>query len=412
MILLLASYTNMSSSPNLIIRFVYLIALLLPIINNIELLPSVLICTLSISYSTFAFPFMPTDSLYYVVILLFFGIFSALKQNSVRISPIFLLLLLFVFFNDILLQQHISRLTTNLFLCLLMFVCVGNKQGSSNYHISLAFMMVSLVLSYWILFRPEAQIEVKHIVEGIESYGWADPNYLGGIIGIGCVVAVKELLHNSSKKLVFWVLCLTTIIGSVLSLAYLASRGAFLATGVGIIAMITMSKSKLLTKILMVASIVIMVVLMYTSNVFELLIARTSAVDTTGSGRTNIWLAKVHCFFAEGNLIKWLFGFGQEEGFWLGHFGRPRAFHNDFIAVLVEYGFFGFFIFMSILVYPIRKAEKQKRPTIIAFLLYLITLGMTLEPLTGGNLVFLAFYFYITQIVRYSKQVETINEQK
>lgn len=407
MILVLATYTNMSKSPNLLLRFAYLAALLLPLINRIELLPSVLICTLSISYCTFAFPFMPTENIYYVVILGFFAIISFSKQKS-KIRPLFILLLLFIFLNDLFFQQHVSRLTVNLLECILMCICIGNKQGSSNFHISLAFIMVSLVLSYWVLFVEEARINVTHSIEGMESLGWMDSNYLGGIIGVGCIIAVKELLQKRNNLLMS-ILCITTIIGSILSSAYLASRGAFLATGLGIIILILLSKTNKTTKTIITASIVIAIVVMYTTNVFDLLIARSTAGDTTGTGRTIIWERKLKSFIDEGSFINWIFGFGHDEGFLLGHFGKPKAFHNDFIAVLVEYGIVGVIMFVSILAYPIRQAGKQIRPTVIAFLVYLMFLGMTLEPLTGGNLVFLSFYFYITQIARYSKQIEIIN---
>lgn len=416
MILVLALYTNMSKSPNIIIRIAYLVALITPLITSIELLPAVLICTLVISQNTFAYPFMPTENYYYLIILLFFAIIEKSQTNRInhgaRVRPLFLLLLIYVFLNDIFFQFHLSRVTITVFECILMFVCIGTKRENSNKHISLGFMMVSLVLSYWVLFRIEARIGVSHSFGDMESGGWTDANYLGGIIGIGSVIAVKEILQNRENKTLL-ILCLATLISSFFSLAYLASRGAFLAVSIGIMTLVLFSKAKQTTKTLIILSIIALIVLMYTSNYFDLLIARVQSEDVTGTGRTIIWAKKLDGFLEEGTILNWLFGYGHTEAFLLGNFGRPRAFHNDFIAVLVEYGFVGLGLFIALLLYPIRKASKQMRPTISVFVLYLMVLGLTLEPLTGGNIAFLGYFFYITQMARnsqYEQQVEQLHE--
>lgn len=395
-------------SPNLIIRLGYLIAIIVPLIKNRELFPAAIICFLSVSRNTFAYPLLPTEGYYYTILSLLFAslvLFNDSKGGFAAPKLLYGLILLYVFLIDIIVDHGISRMTTTIFVCLLFFVCVGKNTKSSVYHLSLSFIIISLVLSYWVLFIPEAQINVYNSVEGMEQAGWTDPNYLGCVVGMGTIVAIQELL-NKGKNVLYTVLLILVMVLSVVALSKIASRGALLAVAVGTLSMVLLSKRSFWSKLSVVALIAVAVYVMYNNDYFEFVIARVQNDAGTGSGRTEIWKEKLRAFTEEGTVARWLFGYGQHNGIMLGNFGRARAFHNDYVAVLVEYGIVGFILLFAAFVNPVMMVSKQKKSTIIAMLLYLMTCSLTVDPLTFGNLAYLGFYFYITQIARDSRQVE------
>ena len=138
-------------SPNLIIRLGYLIAIIVPLIKNRELFPAAIICFLSVSRNTFAYPLLPTEGYYYTILSLLFAslvLFNDSKREFAAPKLLYGLILLYVFWVDIIAGHGISRMTTTIFVCLLFFVCVGRNTKGSVYHLSLSFIFISLVLSY------------------------------------------------------------------------------------------------------------------------------------------------------------------------------------------------------------------------------------------------------------------------
>lgn len=74
-----------------------------------------------------------------------------------------------------------------------------------------------------------------------------------------------------------------------------------------------------------------------------------------------------------------------------------RAFHNDFIAFLCEYGFWGLMLFIKWLYYPIQKAKDNKM-VVLAVVGYIAACGLTLEPVTAGRFTYYVFWLYALQL--------------
>lgn len=412
MILVLVSYTNTSSSPNLIVRLVYLGALVLPLLNKVELYPAIIICTLGITKSTFAFPFMPTEMYYYVILSLGFSVLVLMRKNRQTnampsIKPLFIIVLLYIAFDDLVLQGELSHLVTVVFLCILFFVCMEKKEEVGNRFLPYSFILISLTISYWALFCPEAQIKSYNRVGDMEQTGWMDPNYLSAILGTGLIVSIRELL-SGDKKLLGKVVLIITTIASVFALLQLASRGIILAVLGSILVLISFSRINLWVKTTVFVVAAAFVVFLYSNGYFDFVLARFEADDGSGSHRTEIWMSKLNAFFNSKNPLHWLFGIGQSEGMKLGeYFGlsvNGLSTHNDFVSVLIYYGFIGVILLFAVIAYPLRICSKQIRPQIVALLCYLLMCSMSIEPLAQGSLVYLSFFFYIIQLARQSRQ--------
>ena len=412
LILVLALYTNMSHSPNMLIRLGYLAALVLPLVPRKELVPAVFICTLGISANTFAYPFMPTDMYYYVILALLMAIQSLYRHDfHTRISPLFVVAVIYVGLNDIIMQGELSQMVTVFFICILFYFCMGDVTEVDN-HLSLSFVFISLAISYWALFCPDAQINNYNKAEDMQQTGWTDPNYLSIVLGAGLVVAIKDLIKGNNKAL-YTIILIMTVLGSIIAMLQLASRGAILAAVLATVVLLVFSKSPIWIKITSIILMALLVSYLYTNDYMDFVLARFETEDGTGNKRTLIWRSKLEDFFRYGNLFDWIFGVGQSKGVELGEFyGKGLSTHNDFLSVLIYYGFTGIGILFSVIVYPLRICQKSERPQIIALLVFLLMCSMSIEPLARGNVVYWGFFFYIMVLARQSQKMELIEEEE
>ncbi len=403
LILVLILYTK-SASPGNIVRLGYLAALVAPLLTRIVMYPAVILCALCISKHTFAYPLMPTEMYYYVILSLLFTVLSIPKKRN-SFKPLFIIVLAYLAINDMFFQGDFSSLTTLLFLMILLYICSEKNIETSSQLLSFTFIILSLAISYWSLFCPESSINSYNKIDDMEQIGWRDPNYLSCALGTGLVVSVSELFKVGKSKY-YLILLITTIVLSVISLLGLASRGITLAVSISIGSMILFSKVKNRIKVLTIVSLFIFLLILYTNQFFEFLIARINNDDGTGSSRTIIWAKKINAFWHEANVSNWLFGFGKDGGFKLGYYGGVST-HNDYISILINYGVVGVFLFLKAITYPLRVCSLRMRPQIVAFLLYLLVCSMSIEPICLGNIAYLGFILYIVLIARNSSLVNS-----
>ena len=414
LILALALYTNMSASPNIVIRLGYLAALILPLIKRVELFPAIIICALGISKCTFAYPLMPTDSVYYITLALGFAFLALSRRDySTRINPIFYYVLIYVGFNDMAMQGELSKMTIMFFIFILFFFCLEDDLEIGCQLLPIAFIIISLTISFWALFFPEAQINSYNKAGDMEQTAWTDPNYLSAALGTGLVIAVRDLIKGSNKLIYISILSLT-ILGSSLALLFLASRGAILSVTLATTSLFVLSKTSGRTKVIAIIAAGLFLFFLYTNQYMDFLMARVERGDGTGSNRTVVWMSKIDDFFLLDNPLSWIFGVGHDEGTKLGRYFHNAitgfSTHNDYLSMLIYYGFVGLAIFLCVIAYPLRICSKEERPYIIALLVYLLTCSMTIEPLAHGNFVYWGFLFYIMIYARQSQELELVHE--
>lgn len=396
LILLLVLYTK-SASPGIIIRLGYLAALVAPLLNRISMYPAIILCALCITKNTFAYPLMPNEMYYYVILSLLFATLSIQKKGN-AFKPFFIIVLAYLAFNDMVFQGNFSSLTTLIFLLILLFICSVKNIETSSQLLPFVFIFLSLAISYWTLFCPESSINSYNKLDDMEQMGWRDPNYLSCALGTGLVVSVSELFKVGKSKF-YLILLMTTIVLSAISLLGLASRGMSLAVSISIGTLILFSKVKNRIKVFTIVSLFIFVLFLYTNQYFDFLISRFNNDDGTGGNRTIIWAKKINAFWNEANVLNWLFGFGKDGGFKLGFYGGAST-HNDYISILINYGVVGVFLFLKAITYPLRVCPLRKRPQIAALLLYLLVCSISIEPLCLGNIAYLGFFLYIVLTAR------------
>jgi hypothetical protein len=387
------------------IRLGYFAALVVPLLNSVAIYPAVVLCALCISKNTFAYPFMPTEMPYYVLLSIAFAVLAIeTNKNNSGFNAFFVFALVYVAMNDIITQGVFTPLVTMLFIMILFNFSSANDIEMSNKLLPLTFVLLSLSISYWFLFCPEASINTYNILKDMEQTGWRDPNYISCALGTGLVVAVKEVLSGIKNRWYLFLLWLTIIL-STMALLSIASRGMSLAAAASVSILLLFSNINKKRKVISILAITVFIILLYTNNYFNFLIARFNNDNGTGAHRTEIWNIKVNAFF-EGSALNYLFGFGAANGFKLGRMGGLST-HNDFIGVMIYYGFVGLAIFISAIAYPIRYCSKKNRPQIVALMIYLLMCSMSIEPFCMGNIAYIGFFFYITQLARQSRYKQT-----
>lgn len=255
--------------------------------------------------------------------------------------------------------------------------------------ISISFL---LTLSYY-LYGNNFSTEYTGFED--ERTGFADINYVACIIGFGTLLAIIEFFKNKKIQLPYMVFLIVVILSSVIALLLNASRGSMLALGVGIAILILLSKRSMKVKIISILVLLIMGLYLYTNNYMDLLLYRINNDDSAGgSGRIDIWMTKLKLWSESDSILNLIFGYGYVGGRKLGVIGQV-AFHNDFLAFLVEYGIIGLIIFIYFIIYPILKSNKENKAIVLACTAYLIVVCLTLEPFAAGRIPFYLFWMYI-----------------
>lgn len=391
-ILLLRTST---ASPSIILRVAYLVSFLTPLLfSKKQYYPPILLCFMTIGTYGFAFNYLPYEmSIYFLLTL----IFLVIRKNEFKISQVslmFVISLLFVSFRNIL----DSYSPQNIFYCLAIIgvfsLIIEENYLKSQNNFCLAFIIAALGLSLLYLVNYDKFIVDYDASQSIERSGWIDPNYFSGVLGMGVIASLMFLIKYPKYGYFIKIIAMIVVLVLLLVQIMLASRGGLLAISVSLSILLMFSKIKLKYKILTIGIIVISIVWMYYAGLFQLLEYRIQNDAGGGSGRFDIWVAKLNTFINDGNIIHWLFGYGYKTGFELTNIsGGGVGFHNDFIAILCEYGILGLIIFLYWLLYPLSVASNENKLVVLAILTYLFIICLTLEPISSGALPYFAFYF-------------------
>lgn len=399
LLLVLVSWTDPSSSPAMAIRLAYMTALFVPTIFwQRSWLPAVFTCFVSISQYGISYSYLPDSIVTYLWIILFLFVLYR-HREKISLVPVSLMLLpLYVFIIDFITSGTIFHVSYVLAISCLMFYLFDKDYSDSSNKMSLAFIIITVTLCYYFLFFKDtfSQSLGKYDTD-LERVLWTDPNYLGCLIGMGvmcCITRVRDTFISNYLRILLYIIIGVAIAVMVMN----ASRGALVAVSCGLVYYLLVSKTKMLYKILFTALIIGFLYYLYNNSYFDLLLYRIQG-DETGSGRSEIWISRLEAFFS-GSIFNMIWGYGHEGCMTLGT-SFTIGNHNDYIAFLVEYGFIGLSLFLSTLLYPLKKIKEVGGDSthVVASVIYLATCCFSLEPLTLGRIPYYMFYIYILMLV-------------
>lgn len=414
LLIILSLKTSVGAEPPMILRLVYIGAVILPCVLTKKVsYPAVITLFLTIGHYGFAYSYMPYMTYIYGMLTLLMTIFVLYRyQGSKGHIPIFLTVFTcYIFIIDLVTGIGVtkSRFPEDVDWCFFMLLCffyfAANKYKVTFNQLGISFIAITLVLSIYFLVYKNDFAQVYNEESGLERSGWADPNYFSMVIGMGVLVGVNKILSQGWKtlKLLEKLPYTMAVIIACPTLLLNASRGAILSVVVALIVMLYYSKVKFTYKVFVTILASAGIAWLYQNQYFELLEFRIQNDDGSGSNRTIIWEQKLD-LFVQGNPLQWFLGHGYAGGFYIS--GRAVGFHNDFLAFLVDYGVIGLGFFLYMLFYPIKilNRNSENRPLVIVVVTYLLCCCITLEPFTHALMMFFAFYFYALIAARLDSQ--------
>lgn len=397
-VLLIAILTMDSlEAPGIVVRIIYLLSFTLPILIFIpQHFPALLIAYMSVGTNHFAFTYFPYDMNYYPVLAVLGIVLMNRRCVKSRPPKLLIIISILVLFVDLVTNNRVESIFYS-FLTLILLSCYLNYQ-SPNQRLFFVFMLciMALAISYVYLANYKDFLVIYSKVDsGVERGGWSDPNYLGCTVGMGVMAALVLLMNKTTKHFYYRLLGIVTICVSVIAMVLMASRGALLSLTLGVTYFVLMSRTSKKVKIVVIACLVGFTFYLMNSSYVELLQYRLSTEsDDGGNGRFWIWQFKLDAFFNDGTVFNFLFGYGYNGALYLGDRGY-WAIHNDFVALLCDYGLVGLSLFLYMLYYPIKIARNDNKVTVTALLLYLVLCCCSLEPFSAGRLPFYGFYLLI-----------------
>lgn len=386
---------NDATPPPMLLRIGFLLLLCLPVLFYSKgIFPFILIvfCTVS-KFSPYP-TYMPTEPVIYVVYvgLILLLSFRGLSMKS-RIPSELVILAVYTVLVDIIAGGDITSVSYCLLTMFLLSFFLGVDKSEYTQVLPYGFVIASIVLSVVFLVSRDKFAILVDASQGIERVDWSDPNYFGFVIGMGTFCAINLLFQRQAIGFYAKLLLVATIIITSIVLVLNASRGALLSVLIVALILMLFSKAKPGHKIIAVLCGMGLIYFLYSGGYMELLMYRvTQGAGDGGGGRINIWNKKLYAFYHEANIGELLFGMGYHKGYNLG-FGHGQGFHNDYLAFLVDYGLFGFILFVVPL-FRLLISSFKANVSLFCTSVYLILCGMTIEPFTLGVFPYYLFFIY------------------
>ena len=386
--------------PSLALRMGFVIAVMWPLYSvKKELMPVIICLFFTVTNYNFSYSYMPYE-VYQYDIMIAVGLFIGYRRSSLinkSLPSILIIMLILVTIINGVTEYKILYITYSIMGIIFLWPFMKYGDAKMLRLMSWGFITAGSVLAINFLLFGRNYLDIYYAGGGFEREGWSDPNYFGCAVGFGIVAALVEIFRRKSSAIIKLILY-ASIMVMLACLAINASRGALLAVGISSIILISFSRTKTMYKILFTIIIVAGIISIFNMGYFDLLQYRIENDSNGGSGRLIIWTRKIQSFFNEANILNIFFGMGNEGARALA-FGSAvsRAFHNDFIAFLCEYGFLGLILYLGWLYYPVKKAKENK--LIVASVVgYIAACGLTLEPVTAGRFTYFIFWIYAVQI--------------
>lgn len=400
LVYILLSWNSIGETPPITYRLLFLFAFALPLFKYKNLFPVLLVSFSFIQSNMIAtmgyFPNKPIFILSLCIILLLTQKRQD-KQIKIRYIISSSLLLKFIILTLII---NLFNVNTNLngtitLIFILTFSSFLTNYSSVKFFLSLFPLACIISSCYFLANMSTVLIETS---SGAERAFFNDPNMTALNIGFGLIVSLMYITKRFTlfQNKFATILHSINIILSIIAIAIIASRGAFIAIFISFLFIISKIKSS--NKTIIFFACILIITFLYQIGLFNTIIDRLNEDDvTSGNGRLDIWRVGFKRFF-NLDILKILFGGGDYFSLEVckkaisGYSGLLSP-HNQFIWYIFDYGLIGgsFFILYLAKLYKTSISSKNK----IYLLLIYSSIGfMTLPPISS-SIIYPCFLSFI-----------------
>lgn len=397
-----AMWTNLYAFPPLFLRIAMIAAVFIPVILRRDLMLFVFpfFLTLRGQLST-AYQYLPDANSYsFYISVLLLCIFIHRKHlqplNFKAFKP-YLFLALYFLIVDFLCTGYLGLYSTNFLIVLLLALFIKTEFDFELLSLSLVLVCGFLAIYYIVMF-DKFLVSWGAESEGIERSGWSDPNYYSTLLAIGFQISLfylfgflksRFILLNSRLALI--AIC-SVIFGAVIMCA---SRGGFLCLTFGFLTCFLLIKPNIKVYFITFLLVIVLLSYLYSKGIFDVLLYRLFEQGNmdTGGERTVIW-ARVLDNFSIQSIILQIFGGGYWHRTVLSHGWET---HNEFIAILADYGFVGIMLFLNLIFSMLTFKSSHQRVRNISVIFYILSI------LSLSQFQFMSYCFFIVWILGYKK---------
>jgi hypothetical protein len=387
--------------PSTVFRLLFVVLFSLPLFKYRYLAPAVLAVFTAIRlFSVSPYGYLPSDAkFYFYLTLLIFFIEIVPHIYAGRINLFFkgsskgLIALLFIALISNLV--NLSADYSFVFLLGSVFILTRFVRSRDNIEmLEIAFMVVTFCLSiYAFIFSADFAIKQYVNKDIIQRAYWTDPNYLGSVLTVGIVISFYYFINRTRDKIIFRISYLVISIMGFIVLGLLASRGAFIAAIAPALYILYKKTNSVKNLVFVVLFVGITFVAFSNTEYFSSLFARFDSGDTTGSSRTIIWELSINKFFQSDMPMLLLGGGTNYSDLLVGKsLGMARySTHNNFLAILYDYGIIGLLLFISMFYSWLRR--NSHNVLLVSLIIYFGIVCFTLVPLMYHSYGYLIVLF-------------------
>lgn len=312
-------------------------------------------------------------TLKYAILPLAIMVFFSLFQKRIIGKVFFLRLVMFFFLMVVTLSTYFSNIVdihpsfrSTLIMIFSFLVLCGNAPSKEQMDkIKFFYILCTLFCGLWVIFSV-----LRYGLSGVDrnnfSFIWGakDVNYLLAFMLPGCYMAARGWFVEHSKYKKTNILCVVTVIISVLALQ---TRAAFITAAIFLFlifieynALNKMSKKKLLTFFVIGTLIIVAIIILFNSPQFARLTDFDSYEDDI---RFTVWEEAIKGYYNNPTFGS---GLGAASTFSLAK--AELESHNNYIDILSDFGIVGAALFSICLIY-LCWVKKGKRINMISYLI-------------------------------------------
>lgn len=381
-------HVAINTNPPTMARAVYSAIYLLFAVISPALIPTYTTINLIVERFSSSFgEFLPNTLLFHIAVLLF-GILSiryrakSIRMKSYNSKSIFGFIILYLYaiialFLHVEIPLNYAFLINGAFMFVFLYFLTISKDKYLNTLLKFAIVAISIVCLIGLFNYDNLVGEYDTSLGDVERLEWKDANYFSFFIGL--MLLFTLYLAKAARSKGYQRLYTGVALLLLVTMASLISRGAIVSL---VIAVIYYYRKDLLRWRNLGYVFFVLIVLggLYYVGLLDGLIMRFLSEDVqTGSGRTDIWAIGLDTFFSKSPTTI-LFGAGEGQAASMAYInGSYWSPHNNYLAIMYNYGIIGLSIFCYWLVsmFVLSKTRECR-----AAVLFIIVNCMTIVPFT------------------------------